>query len=112
MTTGSTALPNSPIQSTNGHNSPPDNLVSIGTRPRLAEVERKIAEMLLASQTRREIATALGCSVWKVNDCLKRMYEKFGIRDDGIHCRIVRLALLIHERRAELGVRCEACGKT
>jgi DNA-binding CsgD family transcriptional regulator len=89
---------------------PSDNSVLISNQPHLTPAEREVAELILQAKPRREIAQALKCDIYTVTDCVGGMYRKFDLRNDGIHCRLVHLALLLHERRAEFGIQCEACG--
>jgi DNA-binding CsgD family transcriptional regulator len=59
----------------------------------------------------REIADLLGRRPSTITAHIHNLYAKFDLREDGARCRIVQLALVIHEQRAELGVRCLACGE-
>ena len=76
---------------------------------RLTERERQIAELLLTGMQDKEIVEVVGIATQNVKQCLHGMRLKL-LRGDWGNVRI-RLALEIHRRRHELGVRCQACGE-
>jgi DNA-binding CsgD family transcriptional regulator len=88
--------------------SPP---LSQGSAALLTPTERKLAELILQAMPPKEIADFLGVSHVAVLGRLRRIRAKLRLREDEIHCLEVQTALLIHERRHELGVRCQACGE-
>ena len=58
------------------------------------------------------IAQELHVSEESLRHLISRMYAKFGIINDGMHSQSVRLVLLFHEQRDELGIRCKTCDST
>jgi len=77
--------------------------------PQLTPAERTIAELLLCAQSPDAIARALHRSPGTIKQHLSNMCRKFGLRERAEYVPRVRLALIIHERREALGVRCQTC---
>jgi len=78
---------------------------------RVTDTERKVAELLLQQSRFEDIACILGCASDTLKGHIHNIYVKFELRGDGVHCPVVQLAMIIHEQRRELGVRCQACGE-
>ena len=72
--------------------------------PRLTPAKRSIAELLLESLPAREISRCQSCSLRTVRGHLSNMCAKFNFAG----ADSVRLAMIIHKQRTELGVRCQA----
>jgi DNA-binding CsgD family transcriptional regulator len=77
--------------------------------PQLTPAERKVAELLLCGHSDREIASALRTSRHIIKLHLRSMFRKFELFESGPYAPRVRLAVLLHEWRNILGVRCETC---
>ncbi len=75
----------------------------------LTPAEHRIAELLLCAQSSDEIARALNRSPATIKHHFSKMYRKFGLRGHALYVPRLKLALLIHEQRQALGVRCETC---
>ena len=71
--------------------------------------EKRIVELILEGHRRPAIAQKLHVGEESLKIRISRVYGKLGIADDGIHSQSIRLVLLIHERRAEFGIRCKVC---
>ena len=76
--------------------------------PRLTPTERRIAELILQGMTPNLVAATLKRSPGTVKQHMWSIYEAFGLREN---CKLVKLWLILHERRAEFGMRCQACGE-
>jgi DNA-binding NarL/FixJ family response regulator len=84
------------------------------TAPQLSPRETRVAELLLQAKRNPEIAAVMRISDRTVKQYMYRLFSKLGLSNgwrthsgDGR----IRLAVLIHEHREALGVRCQACGE-
>ena len=75
----------------------------------LTPTEKQIAELLLQGYSRRDIAEKMGSNMKTLRGHLSGMYSKLAVADDSARSQLIRVAVLIHEQRTELGLRCEAC---
>lgn len=75
----------------------------------LSAFEIRIAQLLFEGCGPTEIAERLRRRETVIHYYLRRMYRKAGLSD--ARAQIVQLALLLHEQRAILGIRCQACGE-
>lgn len=73
--------------------------------------DRQIAQLLLEANAPVEIAAQLDLPRHIVCSHLSALYRAFNIPNGQSHNRMVLLALRIHEQRAILGIRCQACGE-
>lgn len=70
---------------------------------RLTTTERGILELLLQGASDSEMAQSRKCTVNAVKMQMKMLCAKFGV-EDGV--RRVKLAMAVHARRHQIGVRC------
>lgn len=77
-------------------------------RRRLTSREREACELLLQAKRNPEIARAMGISEETVKHRFSQIARIMGYGS----MERVRLAVLIHEQRKGLGIRCQACGET
>ena len=96
-------------------NSPTNSTAFSLTRtPHLSPGEKRAAELLLQAKHNPEIAKEMHIADRTAKQYMYRLFYKLGLSNtwnnhtgDGR----VRLAILIHQNREALGVRCQACGE-
>lgn len=71
----------------------------------LSHLQRTIAELLLQGKMPRDIAAELGATAAQTYSHLHQLYAAFNLPNG----QLVLLAIRLHEQRAILGIRCEAC---
>lgn len=81
----------------------------VETAVRLTNRERDVAEELLKGKSGKELSEALGICPQTAKRHLANMFLKFQI--PARFNKEVSLAVLLHARRRQLLVRCEACGE-
>jgi DNA-binding NarL/FixJ family response regulator len=95
-------------------NSTAFSLKTLQIIPHLSPRERVTAELLLQAKRNKEIAQEMNIETRTVKAYLYRLFAKMGLTNtwnrhtgDGR----IKLAIRLHEHRAALGVRCQACGE-
>ena len=82
--------------------------------PHLSPGETRAAELLLQAKSNPEIAKAMHIADRTVKQYMYSLFSKLGLTNSWNHHfgdGRIRLALLIHDNRQALGVRCQACGE-
>jgi DNA-binding NarL/FixJ family response regulator len=65
----------------------------------LTRAERRIAELILQGLKGVQIAEALGCSPRTIKQHYSQLYRKFNVDSTDWGYKVIRLAILLHERR-------------